>query len=82
MARLEGFTYVVNGRFKGGYITRAYGEPGNNIHGVQLELSQRTYMEEDHPYTYREKLAQQVQPTLKSILITMLEWADAAKPSV
>lgn len=81
LARLDGFTYVVNGRFKGGYITRAYGKPGDNIHAVQLELSQRTYMDEDHPYTYRDELAQQVQPTLESILITMLAWTGLAKPS-
>jgi N-formylglutamate deformylase len=79
LARLDGFTHVVNGRFKGGYITRAYGKPGDNIHAVQLELSQRTYMDEDHPYAYREQLAQQVQPALKSVLTTMLKWADSAK---
>ena len=80
LARIEGYTYIVNGRFKGGYITRAYGKPEDNIHAVQLELSQRTYMDEDHPYTYREQLAQQVQPALKSVLTTMLKWADSAKP--
>jgi len=81
LAQIEGYTYIVNGRFKGGYITRAYGKPEDDIHVVQLELSQRTYMDEDHPYTYREQLAQQVQPALKSVLATMLKWADAAKPS-
>ncbi len=79
LARIARYSYIVNGRFKGGYITRAYGKPGDNIHAVQLELSQRTYMDEDHPYTYREQLAQQVQPALKSVLTTMLKWADSAK---
>jgi N-formylglutamate amidohydrolase len=46
---------------------------------VELELSQRTYMDEDHPYSYRQQLAQQVQPALKSVLTTMLEWADSVK---
>lgn len=82
LAQLEGYTYIVNGRFKGGYITRAYGKPQDNIHAVQLELSQRTYMDEDHPYAYREELAQQLQPVLKSVLMTMLEWADSAKAFV
>jgi len=40
------YSSVVNGRFKGGYITRHYGEPGNGIHALQLEIAQRTYMDE------------------------------------
>jgi len=38
------FTHVTNGRFVGGYITRHYGDPENNVHAVQMELSQQTYM--------------------------------------
>lgn len=37
---------VLNGRFKGGYTTRHYGDPGNRVHALQLELAQRTYMHE------------------------------------
>ena len=40
------YSKVINGRFKGGYITRAYGKPDANIHSIQLELSQATYMDE------------------------------------
>ncbi len=80
LAQISGFTHVVNGRFKGGYITRAYGKPEDNIHAVQLELSQRTYMDEDYPYAYREELAQQVQPALESVLSTALKWAESIKP--
>ena len=39
--------FVVNGRFKGGYITRQYGDPAQNIQAVQLEISQRIYMDEE-----------------------------------
>lgn len=42
----NGYSKVINGRFKGGYITRAYGKPKSNIHSIQLELSQATYMDE------------------------------------
>jgi len=45
--QIQNYSKVVNGRFKGGYITRAYGDPDNNIHSLQLELSQGTYMNED-----------------------------------
>ena len=40
-------SFVVNGRFRGGYITRHYGRPHEGIDAVQLELAQSTYMDED-----------------------------------
>ncbi|WP_371375663.1 N-formylglutamate deformylase [Thalassotalea aquiviva] len=49
------YTSVANGRFKGGYITRAYAKPENNIHTLQLELSQRTYMDESSNTLSEEK---------------------------
>lgn len=39
------YSYVLNGRFKGGYITRHYGRPAENVHAVQLEINQNTYLE-------------------------------------
>ncbi|MCW5721217.1 MAG: N-formylglutamate deformylase [Devosia sp.] len=39
-----GYTSVLNGRFKGGWTTRHYGRPGDNIHAIQLELAQRTHL--------------------------------------
>ena len=41
------FDYAVNGRFKGGYITRQYGRPDDGVDAVQLEMTQRNYMDED-----------------------------------
>jgi len=40
------FGAVLNGRFKGGFITLHYGRPAEKIYAVQLELAQRTYMRE------------------------------------
>jgi N-formylglutamate deformylase len=40
------FGAVMNGRFKGGYITSAYGRPNEGIYAVQLELARRVYMDE------------------------------------
>jgi N-formylglutamate deformylase len=40
------FSWVLNGRFKGGYITRHYGRPAEGIEAVQLETAQRAYMVE------------------------------------
>jgi N-formylglutamate deformylase len=42
----EEFSQVLNGRFKGGYITRHYGKPADRIDAIQLELAQRTYMDD------------------------------------
>ncbi len=59
----QGYSKVINGRFKGGYITRAYGNPTNNIHSIQLELSQATYMNEEQ-LSYNSDKAQVVQKQL------------------
>lgn len=70
----ESFTTVVNGRFKGGYTTRHYGDPANGIHAVQLELAQKTYMDEFHPFAYRPEDAARVQAVLKPFVETLIGW--------
>jgi N-formylglutamate deformylase len=70
------FSHVFNGRFKGGYITRHYGQPARNIHAVQLEMSQCLYMEEAAPYHYRPDLAAKVQPLLRELLDSCVSWAQ------
>lgn len=65
---VEGYSAVLNGRFKGGYITRRYGDPANGVHAVQLELSEATYMEEKPPYRLREELARELRPQLRTLL--------------
>jgi formiminoglutamase len=42
----SGRSHVVDGRFKGGYITRHYGRPAAHIHALQMELACRGYLEE------------------------------------
>ncbi|GAA4254949.1 N-formylglutamate deformylase [Azospirillum formosense] len=69
------FSSVQNGRFKGGFITRRYGNPAENIHSIQLELSQVTYMDEQAPFSFREESARQVRPTLERLLSLVVEWA-------
>ena len=73
LGRQAGYDWVANGRFKGGHITRHYGDPANGIDAVQLELSQRTYMDEGS-LAYDEVAATRLQP----LLGTMLEAALAA----
>ena len=71
-----GFTYALNGRFKGGYITRRHGNPETGVQAVQLELSQITYMDEDPPFSFREDLAAKVRPAISGLVQTMLSWAE------
>jgi len=66
------FSYVVNGRFKGGYITRQYGAPADNVHAIQLEMGQDLYMLEEPPFTYLEHKATSVQPLLQKMLLQAL----------
>lgn len=72
------YTHIVNGRFKGGYITRNYGQPAQGVHTVQLEMCWSTYMQEQAPYDYDESIASRVQPLLRQLLQTMLSWKPAA----
>ena len=71
-----GYSHAVNGRFKGGYITRTHGDPAQGVQAVQLELSQATYMDEDPPFTFREDLADRVRPVLQGLLQSYLAWAE------
>lgn len=68
----QNYSWVVNGRFKGGYITRAYGQPGQKIQAVQLELAQRNYMEETPPFTWHQQRASQLQLLLKALLLAFM----------
>src|SRR5262249_37147966 len=72
-----GFTAAVDGRFKGGYITRHFGRPAAAVHAVQLEMAQCIYMDEAPPWTWREDLAAQIRPVLERLLRTMLTWAGS-----
>jgi N-formylglutamate deformylase len=73
----EQFSIAVNGRFKGGYITRHYGQPGRNVHAIQLEMCQYLYMDEAPPFGYRPEVAGQVQPLLRRMIGAALEWVRA-----
>jgi N-formylglutamate deformylase len=65
-------TWVANDRFKGGYITRQFGDPARGIHTVQLEMCQSTYMDEDHPFGYRTDRANQSKPIVQGMVTAAL----------
>lgn len=69
------YTAVLNGRFKGGHITRHYGDPARNVHAVQLEMTQCSYMQEALPFHYLPEVAAGVQPVLHRMLEAVLQFA-------
>ncbi|MGE4436650.1 N-formylglutamate deformylase [Achromobacter sp.] len=74
-----GYTSAVNGRFKGGYITRHYGSPAEDIHAVQLEMCQSTYMDESYPYAYQPDTAAKVIPVVEGMVRAALNQTLARK---
>jgi N-formylglutamate deformylase len=76
------FSRVLNGRFKGGYTTRHYGEPSKGVHAIQLELAARTYMDEpaapssdNWPSPYDDNRAAPLRAALERILKACIDFA-------
>lgn len=70
-------TWVANGRFKGGYITRHFGAPHDGVHAIQLEMCQSTYMNETAPFDYVPDLAKKVEPVLRDMVTGALDAVKA-----
>jgi N-formylglutamate deformylase len=68
------YSVAVDGRFKGGHITRHYGRPTQGVHAVQLEKCWSTYMRETPPYDWHAARAAHLQPLLQQMVQTMLDW--------
>jgi len=79
LAATEAYSSVVNGWFKGGHITREYGNPSGGVHAVQLELAQRGYMREGPPAEPDADRARRLEPVLSMVLGAMLEWAGGVR---
>jgi N-formylglutamate deformylase len=74
LASLLQFSVAVDGRFKGGHITRHYGQPAMGVHAVQLEKCWSTYMHETAPFEWNAEHAARVLPLLQQMVRTMLDW--------
>ncbi|WP_304166154.1 N-formylglutamate deformylase [Phenylobacterium aquaticum] len=80
-----GWSWVANGRFKGGWTTRRYGQPGQGVHALQMELACRGYMDDpDDPPTprtwpaaYRPDQAAPLRAALTRVLQACLAFAQA-----
>ncbi len=73
----EGYTSVLNGRFKGGWTTRHYGRPAEGLHAIQMELAQATYCQESPPWTYLPERADRLRAHLTLILTDLQTWRPA-----
>lgn len=71
------YSVAVNGRFKGGHITRFYGRPDAGVQAIQLEMCQSVYMDEEAPYGYRPDLAAQVQGLLRAMTQAAADWVQS-----
>jgi len=76
------YTRVVNGRFKGGWTTRHYGEPEAGVHAIQLELACRGYMDEpdvptesNWPTPYSDARVADLRALLKNVLVACMNFA-------
>ncbi len=74
------YSHVVDGRFRGGHITRTHGRPGEGLHAVQLEMCWRCYMDEDlggNLPAWNPQRAAAVTPLLRELLLTLRDWRPA-----
>lgn len=78
-ANTTSYSHVLNGRFKGGWTTRHYGDPANNVHALQMELAQLNYLEtEIPPFTYHEASAAKLRKVLQRILQNIQHTIDTS----
>jgi N-formylglutamate deformylase len=76
LQRHSRYSAVLNGRFKGGHITRTFGDPARGVHAIQLEMAESSYMDEISPYTFREAKARAIRPILREQLEIAMGWAS------
>ena len=69
-----GFSHIVNGRFKGGYVTRHYGQPARGTHAMQLEIAQACYMDEAPPYPWDAQRAAALIDALRRLVHALIDW--------
>ena len=74
LAAQQRYSHIVDGRFKGGHITRGFGQPAEGVHAVQLEMCWRAYMDEGPPPGWSDVRAAEVTPLLTTLVRTLIDW--------
>ncbi len=81
LAASSPFDTVLNGRFRGGWSTRHYGQPEAGIHAIQMELAQSTYLTaETEPWAFDSGKANRLRPWLHDILTAIQDTALELAP--
>jgi len=81
-SKARDYDTILNGRFKGGWTTRHYGNPAENIHAIQMELAQSTYLSaEAAPWTYDTEKSARLRETLTQILTALAQLAPTLRGS-
>ena len=81
-AKADGYNTILNGRFKGGWTTRHYGNPAENIHAIQMELAQSTYLRaEAPPWGYDSDKAARLRAPLAQTLTALAQLAPTLRGS-
>jgi N-formylglutamate deformylase len=75
MSAQSTFSFVVDGRFKGGYITRHYGNPAARVHAMQLEIAQGAYLSESPRPSFDASIAHPLSSLLRNLLQSVLDGA-------
>jgi N-formylglutamate deformylase len=88
-----GFSRVTDGRFKGGWTTRHYGNPEQGVHALQMELACRCYLHEPNeehwasgalydrdswPPPYDEERAAPIRRAVSDVLHACLQFCEQA----
>ncbi|GBR05055.1 N-formylglutamate deformylase [Acetobacter oeni] len=76
VARENGsYSDILNGRFKGGYTTRHYGQPQDGIHAIQLEKAQHIYLaDEEAPWPVDAGKTEKVADLIGKMLRRAARW--------
>lgn len=81
-AAANGYTSILNGRFKGGWTTRHYGKPETGVHAIQMELAQSTHLAtETPPFAFDASKADRLRIHLKDVLTRIEQIALGLKNS-
>jgi len=76
------YTHVVDGRFKGGWITRRYGAPADGVQAIQIEIDQRTYLADGSRTDWDDAKAARLSAVLRTACAAMLAVLPAPRPVV
>lgn len=77
LKRQSKFSFVANGRFKGGYITRHYGNPKKHIHALQLEIAFRAYLDEKNFTVFESSQAAPLKSHLRRLVEAIVNAGQA-----